>query len=252
MKIITIANQKGGVSKTTTALALLDGLAERGFRVLGVDLDGQSNLTIAAGADMAGPSALGIITGELEAQQAIQHAADGVDLIPASRKLTNADALIETGEELKDALAKVSRKYDYCVIDTPPALCKRTLSALIASDTVIIPARADLYSLQGIDELGDTIAGIQATRNKSLTVAGILLTACKSRTALHRDIAGPMEKLADDLGTALFDTCIRDSVKASEAQFSKAGLFKYAPRAGVTQDYREFISELLERVNNGK
>lgn len=245
MKVITIANQKGGVSKTTTAQALIDGLTERGFRVLGVDLDGQCNLTLATGASTAGGSALGVITGELEARQAIQTTPGGADLIPANKKLTNADALIETGDELKEALEPIKSNYDYCIIDTPPALCKRTLSALIASDSVIIPARADLYSLQGVDELGDTIAGIQATRNAGLTVAGILLTACKSRTALHREILEPMEKLAADLDTRLFNTTIRDSVKASEAQFSKAGLFKYAPRAAVTQDYRDFITELL-------
>lgn len=248
MITITIANQKGGVGKTTTAQALIDGLTEQGFKVLGIDLDGQSNLSLAAGASLAGASVLGVITRELEAQQAIQTAPNGADIIPASKKLTNADALIETGEELKEALEPIKANYDYCIIDTPPALCKRTLSALIASDTVIIPARADLYSLQGIDELGDTIAGIQATRNPQIKVAGVLLTACKSRTALHREIIEPMEKLAAELDTKLFNTCIRESVKASEAQFSKAGLFKYAPRAGITQDYRDFIAELIERA----
>lgn len=247
MKTITIANQKGGVGKTTTSQAILDGLTELGYKVLGIDLDGQCNLTLATGANTKAKTALGVLTGELEIEDAIQHR-DKIDLVPASPKLTNADDLIETGSELKEALELVKRKYDYCIIDTPPALCKRTLSALIASDYVVIPARADLFSLQGIDELGDTIEGVRATRNKKLKVAGILLTAYKSRTSLHKEILEPLSQLADDLGTTLFNTTIRDAVAVSEAPFMKTGLFTYAPRANVTNDYRAFVNELLGRL----
>lgn len=247
MKVITIANQKGGVGKTTTAQAILDGLAERGARVLGIDLDGQCNLSLACGANTKSKTALGVLTGELDLVDAIQHRGP-IDIVPASPKLTNADDLIETGEELKTALELVKRKYDYCIIDTPPALCKRTLSALIASDYVVIPARADLFSLQGIDELGDTIEGVRTTRNKRLKVAGILLTAYKSRTSLHKEILEPLSQLADDLGTTLFNTTIRDAVAVSEAPFMKTGIFTYAPRANVTNDYRAFIEELLGRL----
>lgn len=247
MKIITVANQKGGVGKTTTAHALIDGLIEQGYKVLGVDLDGQSNLTLATGATQKGATALGVLTGEVRAVDAIQML-ERADIIPASPKLTNADALIETGGELGKALAELDGIYNYCIIDTPPALCKRTLSALIASDYVIIPARADLYSLQGIDELADTITGVQNTRNRGLKVAGILLTAYKSRATLHKEILEPLTKLADDLDTVVFKTRIRDAIAVSEAPFMKAGLFSYAPKAKVTEDYRAFIIELLERI----
>ena len=247
MKVITIANQKGGVGKTTTAHALIDGLTQKGFKVLGIDLDGQCNLSLATGASTKGATALGVLTGELNAESAIQHT-ERADIIAASTKLTNADALIETGEELKAALEPIAKSYDYCIIDTPPMLCSRTLSALIASNAVVIPARADLYSLQGIDELADTITGVQATRNKGLKVAGILLTAYKSRTALHKEIIEPMTALADDLDSSLFKATIRDSVAVSEAPFMRTGLFTYAPRAKVTEDYKAFIEELLERI----
>lgn len=247
MKTITVANQKGGVGKTTTAHALIDGLLEQGYKVLGVDLDGQSNLTLAIGAENKGATALGVLTGEVRAVDAIQML-QRADIIPASPKLTNADALIETGGELERALADLRGVYDYCIIDTPPALCKRTLSALIASDYVIIPARADLYSLQGIDELADTITGVQNTRNSKLKVAGILLTAYKSRATLHKEILEPLNKLADDLDTVVFKTRIRDAIAVSEAPFMKSGLFSYAPKAKVTEDYRAFIIELLERI----
>lgn len=247
MKTITIANQKGGVAKTTTAHALLDGLTEKNYRVLGIDLDGQCNLSLATGTDTKRRTALGILTGETTIEEATQHR-DRIDIVPASPKLTNADDLIETGEELKEALELVSGQYDFCIIDTPPALCKRTLSALIASDYVVIPARADLFSLQGIDELGDTIEGVRRSRNKGLKVAGILLTAYKSRTSLHKEILDPLTQLAEDLGTELFKTTIRDAVAVSEAPFMHTGIFTYAPRAKVTNDYRAFIEELLERL----
>ncbi len=247
MKTITVANQKGGVGKTSTVRAILDGLGERGYKVLGVDLDGQCNLTLATGASTKGRTVLGVLTGELEVEEAIQHRGR-LDIIPASPKLTNADDLIETGDELKAGLEHIRSEYDYAVIDTPPALCKRTLSALIASDYVVIPARADLFSLQGINELGDTIEGVRRARNKRLKVAGILLTAYKSRTSLHKEILEPLTQLADDLGTELFKTTIRDAVAVSEAPFMKTGLFEYAPRANVTNDYRAFIEELLGRL----
>lgn len=247
MKVITVANQKGGVGKTTTAQALISGLNARGYKVLGIDLDGQRNLTLATGATKQGPTSLGILTGETKAKDAIQKTSEA-DIIPATAKLSNADALIETGEELKEALKAVKSDYDYCIIDTPPQLSSRTISALIASDTVVIPAEPSLFSLQGIDELGDTITGVQRTRNKKLKVAGVLLTRYKKRTTLHKEVTDLLNKLATDLDTSIFNTTIRDTVIVSEAPFMKEGLFTYAPKAEVTKEYAAFIDELLERI----
>jgi len=250
LKVITIANQKGGVGKTTTAHALIDGLTLKGFKVLGIDLDSQCNLTTGTGATAEGTTALGVITGQATARDAIQHAKNA-DIIAGSKKLSKADILIESVEDvvqLKKSLEPLKKEYDFCIIDTPPQLCNRTLTALIASNAVVIPTRADLYSLQGIDELGDTITGVQQELNKELKVAGILLTAYKGRTSLHKDILNPINKLADTLETSLFKTTIRDAIAVSEAPFMRAGLFTYAPNAKVTEDYKEFIEELLERI----
>lgn len=247
MKTISITNQKGGVGKTSTASALMEGLSELGYKVLGVDLDGQANLSLQARANTKGSTVLGLLLGEIKAKEAVQETARGW-IIPGSSKLTNADRFIETGEELKAGLHELGRSFDFCIIDTPPALCARTLSALIASDSVVIPAKADLFSLQGIDELADTIAATKAARNKKLKVAGILLTCYKSRSTLHKEIIAPLEKLAADLGTTLFNTRIRDAVAVSEAPFLGTGLFASYPKSNVVEDYRAFIKELLERI----
>ena len=246
MKTISVLNQKGGVGKTTTAHALIGGLLERGFKVLGVDLDGQCNLSLATGASTKGATVLGVLTGELTADKAIQHTEQG-DIIPASPRLAKAYALIESIAELKDALEPLQNNYDFCIIDTPPALGIMAFNALYASDSVVIPTKADLYSLQGIDELTDTITAVQQ-KNKRLKVAGILLTANKSRTTLHQDVLKPLSLRVKGLNTSLFNTTIRDAIAVSEAPFFQQSIFTYAPKANVTEDYRAFISELLERL----
>ena len=249
MKVITIANQKGGVGKTTTANVLIAGLTERGFKVLGIDLDPQTNLTASMGADTK-RTALGVLTGECEAKDAIAETATG-DLIPSSSRLANADMLLdETGKEykLKEAIESVKGSYDYIIIDTPPSLNILTINALTACDYAIVPAQADLYSLQGISELAKTIDAVRKYTNPNIKVAGILLTMFNGRTRIAKEVSEILEQLASRLSTTVFKTRIRASVKATEIQFKQGGLFKYAPRATVTEDYRSWIDELLSSL----
>ena len=248
MKTIVIANQKGGVGKTATATALLKGLS-RESKVLGVDLDGQCTLTLLSGLNNTGASVLGVLTGDLNPLNAIKKGKD-YDLIAASPKLNNADNLIETGDELKHALKELDNYYDYCVIDTPPQLSKRTISAIIAADWIVIPTRADLGSLQGIYDLTDTIKAIKATRNPNIKVVGILLTAVKTRATIFKEILAPLSTLAKALNTTVFDTTIRDSVQMTESSLLKLNIFDYAPKAKISEDYSNFIDELKERLNN--
>lgn len=245
MKVIAIANQKGGVGKTTTANVLIAGLTERGHKVLGIDLDAQTNLTTSMGATTK-RTALGVLTGECEAADAIAHTATG-DLIPSSTRLSNADMLLEeTGKEykLKEALDPIKKDYDYIIIDTPPSLNILTINALTACDLAIVPAQADLYSLQGISELAKTIDAVRKYTNPNIKVAGILLTMFNGRTRIAKEVSEILEQLATRLDTKVFNTKIRASVKATEIQFKQGGLFKYAPKATVTQDYRSWIDEL--------
>ena len=247
-RIYAVTNQKGGTGKTTTALTLAAGLFLKGYAVLSVDLDSQSNLTYTAGAKTEGATALGVLTGELQAADAIQHLKEGGDLIPASKALAGADAFItDTGKEyrLKEALEPIKKVYNYIIIDCPPALGIMTVNALTACDAVIIPAQADIYSLQGIEHLAETIKPVKRYTNPALTIEGILLTRYSPRSVLSREIAELAGQIAARIGTKLFKTTIREAVAVKEAQLSRQSLFTYAPKANVTADYARLIEELI-------
>lgn len=246
-KVYTITNQKGGTGKTTTALALAAGLSLKGYSVLSIDLDAQSNMTCTAGARTDRATALGVLTGEIRAGDAIQQT-EGMDIIPASKALAGADAFItDTGKEyrLKEALEPIRKEYDFIIIDTPPALGILTINALTACNSVIIPAQADIYSLQGIEQLAETMKPVKKYTNHDLTIEGILLTRYSPRPVLSREVAELAQQIAEKLGTKLFRATIREAIAVKEAQISKQSLYSYAPKAKATEDYSHFIAELL-------
>jgi chromosome partitioning protein len=169
------------------------------------------------------------------------------DLIPSNDQLANADLILrKRGDEytLKKAIEPIRNQYDFIVIDCPPSLGILTMNAITAADYVIIPAQADGYSLIGINELAQTIRDV----NPDVKVAGILLTMFNGRTRIAQEVSELLDQLAEKLNTKVFDTKIRASVKASEIQFHPIGLFKYAPKATITQDYAAWIDELLESL----
>ncbi len=247
MQIIAIANRKGGVGKSTTAMALTAGLFLKGYKTLAVDLDAQRNLTSTMRAKSDEKTVFSVLTGNLTAKESIRHTENG-DILPASKSLSGADAVItQTGKEyrLKEALETVRSNYDYIIIDCPPALGILTVNALTAADTVIIPAQADIYSINGIEDLQETILPIKKYCNPALSVAGIVLTRYNPRSVLSRDVTTLAEQLAKKLGTSLFKTKIREAIAVKEAQINRENLFSYAPKAKVTEDYKSFIEELL-------
>lgn len=245
--VYAIINQKGGVGKSTTAEALAAGLSLKGFKTLSIDLDAQANMSYTAGAKTDGATALGVLVGETVATAAIQHTASG-DIIAASKALAGADAFIaDTGKEyrLREALEAIKPAYDYIIIDTPPALGILTVNALTACDGVIIPAQADVYSLQGVEQLAETMKPVKKYCNPALSVEGILLTRYSPRSVLSRDVAELAGQLAAKLGTKLFKATIREAIVVKEAQISQQSLYSYAPKANVTEDYSRFIAELI-------
>jgi chromosome partitioning protein len=247
--IIAIINQKGGVAKTTTTLALGAGLFMRGQKLLYVDLDAQGNLTYTLGANDEGLTVFDVLIGSAKAEQTVQHTKDG-DVIPASQLLSGADIVITSAQKeyrLKEAIKPLNEHYDYILIDTPPSLGILTINALTACTGVIIPAQADTYSLRGIRQLQNTITTVKEHCNPFMTIKGILLTRYNPRTILSRDITEIMEQVAQQLQTKLFTSSIRETILIKESQAQNQSIYNYAPKSNAVSDYEAFITELLER-----
>lgn len=245
MKVVTITNQKGGVSKTTTALNMAIALGTTKHRVLAIDLDAQGNFTYSIRANIKGVSILEVLSKGATLKSAIQTC--GVcQVIPSSRNLGSADLIInETGKEyrLKELLAEVADHYDYVIIDTPPALGILTINALTASDEVIIPAQADIYSMQGITQVVDSVQMVRRYCNPNIVIAGILLTRYNAQAVLSKEIADQLEKAASQFGTKVFKTRIRECIAIKEAQAKRIDIFRYDPKGNGSRDYRAFMSE---------
>lgn len=249
-KVISISNQKGGVGKTTTTGAVASGFKLKGYRVLCVDLDPQSNLSFSAGAETDDCTTVyEVLKGDAKASSAIQNTSS-FDVIASNILLSGIELeFTQTGREylLKEALSSIKDNYDYIFIDTPPALSILTVNAFTASDYIIIPMVADIFSLQGIAQLSETINRVRAYCNSSLKIEGIILTKFNKRTVLGREIKGTAELIADELNTSLFNATIRASVALTEAQTNQQNIHDYSPKNGAALDYLEFVNELLER-----
>lgn len=245
MKTITVAQQKGGTGKTTTAHAIGSWLKDQGKRVLFVDLDAQANLSYIMGAKLDGLTVLDVLTGKATAAEAIQDT-DGGNIIPGTPFLAGADATL-TGKvyALSEALKPVSRRFDFCVIDTPPALGALTVAALTAADSVIIPCLPDVLSIQALGQIADTINGIRSTCNPKLKTAGILLTRYTPRQKLTRDTETILEKAAEGIGTRLFKARIRETVSIREAQAMGMSIYTYLKRGAGAVDYTQLMKELF-------
>lgn len=248
MNIIAIVNRRGGVGKTATAHAIGAGLAHLGYKILFVDLDSQTNLSYDLAADQSRFSAMELLTGAAAADQVIQHKPKW-DLIPASPALSTADAVItSTGKEyrLKEALEPVSALYDFCIIDTPPALNTLTVNALTAATGAIIPAQAEIHSIQGIGLLNETIEQVKRYCNKDLCLYGIVITRYNGRAILSQDMRSNLEAAADQLGTKVYSTPIRECIALKEAQATQQDIFTYAPASNAAKDYAALLAEILE------
>lgn len=246
-RIITIANQKGGVGKTTTAHALITGLAAKGYRTLAIDTDPQSNLTVTMNANDTEPGIYEVLKGIVEPPKAIQQTPQG-DIIGASLMLAGADIEFHSvGREylLAEALSELKRDYDYIVIDSPPTLGILTINALTAATDVIIPMGADAYSLQGLAQLYTTIKTVKRLCNPALNIAGVLITRYSGRTVLSQALRETIKRNAAQIDANLFKTMIREGIAIKEAQTRRESI--YATRSNPSSDYRAFVDEYIKR-----
>lgn len=249
-KVISVSNQKGGVGKTTTTCNLAAGLKKKGFRVLIIDLDPQGNLGFSVGADTDNSATIyDVLKGDVKTQFAIQRT-ETADVIASSILLSGIELeFTNTGREflLKEAIKPIQENYDYILLDTPPALGILTINAFTASNTIVVPMLSDIFSLQGIAQLYETVERVKKYCNSNLTIAGILLTKYNPRTLLGREVRGTAELIAQDLNIGLFTSFIRGSVVASEAQSVQGNVLDYAPRSSIAKDYMQFTDELLAK-----
>lgn len=249
MQVIAIANQKGGVGKTTTTHAMAAGLAAKDYRVLAVDLDPQGNLSSACGAKNYNvPTVYELLKQTCTIQDVIQQIST-YGIIPANIMLAGAEQeLSQTGKEhrLKEALSPVSNDYDYILIDTPPSLGILTVNAFTAANDILIPTTAGIFATAGISQLSTTVKNVQKYCNPSVRIAGILFTKFNQRTNISRQIKELTEELSEHLSAPIYKTCIRSAVAVEEAQASKADIFTYARKSTVSDDYEAFINEFLK------
>jgi len=247
-RITAIANQKGGVGKTTTAAALAAGLHRKGYKVLTIDADTQGNISYIMGADTKQPGLYEALKGTAIAGEAIQATAQG-DIMASSPQLSGADLEFKAkGWEylLQETIKPVINNYHYIIIDTPPQLGVLTINALTAATDVIITLGADIFSLQGIAQLYDTINTIKRRSNPELKTDGILITRYNARTILSRDLKDSIQGAADHIGARLFKTVIREGIAIKEAQTLQEDIYTSAPRSNPAIDYTAFINEYLK------
>jgi chromosome partitioning protein len=246
-RVISFANQKGGVAKTTTTLNLGVALSEEGLKVLLVDLDPQGNLTMSQGLnpDTIERSMFDVLVHRLPIDEVIHHAE--VDLAVSSIDLAGAELALSSmiGREraLEKALAPVKERYDYVLIDTPPSLGLLTINALVASNGVIVPVQCEYLSLRGLVQLENTLSMIRENLNPTVGIEGILPTMFDSRTLHSREA---VEILQENFGDLVFETRIRKTVRYAEAPVKGTSVLKYDPTGSAAQAYRDLAKEVLD------
>ena len=250
MRIVAVANQKGGVGKTTTSQALTAGLADKGYKVLGIDLDPQGNLSSACGSvNYNVPTIYELMKREVTAEETIQHMNGGYDIIPSNIMLAGAEQeLSQTGKEhrLKEAIAAVSDNYDYIIVDTPPSLGVLTVNAFTAASDILIPTTAGIFATTGINQLNETVKSVQKYCNPNVKITGILFTRFNPRANISKQIKELTEQLSQYISAPIYKTYIRSAVAVEEAQANRVDIFDYAEKSTVSEDYKAFIEEFLK------
>ena len=253
-KIIAVANQKGGVGKTTTSINLSSCIAYRGKKVLLIDLDPQGNATTGLGVDKKNmdSSIYDVIINEKSIKDvSMKTVQDTLTLCPSSISLAGAEielvSLISRENRIKYALSEIQTEYDYIFIDCPPSLGLLTLNALTAADTVLVPIQCEYFALEGLSQLMDTVRLVQKHLNRSLQVEGVVLTMFDARTNLSIEVA---EEVRKHFTNKVYQTLIPRNVRLSEAPSYGMPISLYDPRSKGAKAYEKFAKELLKNNAN--